>query len=68
MLLHFDDNVERVGNDEAIADDPQRLEDGRHVRLFELNVNGRSADRNYFSNVLFVLSHRSLSLSQPLSL
>jgi hypothetical protein len=41
-----------AGTYEAVADDAQRLEDGRHLRLFELNVNGRAADRNYFSDVL----------------
>ena len=61
VLLHLNDDVKRGGNDEAFADDPQRLKDRRHVRLFELNVNGRSADRNYFSNIL---CHRSLSLLQ----
>src|SRR6202041_477599 len=57
--LYLDDDIERGGDVEAFADDANRLEDRRHFRLFKLNVNGRSADRNYFSNVL---CHRSLSL------
>ena len=32
------------GDGKALADYAQRLEDRRHVRLFELNVNGRAAD------------------------
>jgi hypothetical protein len=31
VLLHFDHDVEWGGDDEAFADDAQRLEDGRHV-------------------------------------
>jgi hypothetical protein len=44
MLLYLDDDVERGGDVEAFADDANRLEDGGHFRLFELNVNGRAAD------------------------
>ncbi len=44
VLLHLDDDVERGGDVEAFADDANRLEDGGHLRLFELNVNGRAAD------------------------
>ncbi len=61
VLLHLDDDIERGGNVEAFADDAEGLEDGGHLRLFKLNVNGRAADRNYFSNVL---CHRSLSSPQ----
>ena len=61
VLLDLDDDVERVGNVEAFADDAEGLEDGGHLRLFELNVNGGAADRNYFSNIL---CHRSLSFPQ----
>src|ERR1700728_2478824 len=52
VLLYLDDDIERGGDVEAFADDANRLEDRRHFRLFKLNVNGRAADRNYFSNVL----------------
>ncbi len=44
VLLDLDDDVERGGDVEAFADDAQGLVDGRHLRLFELNVNGRAAD------------------------
>ena len=44
VLLDLDDDVERVGDVEAFADDAHGLVDGRHLRLFELNVNGRAAD------------------------
>src|SRR5258708_7383865 len=52
VLLHLDDDVEWSGDVEAFADDANCLEDRGHLRLFELNVNGRAADRNYFSDVL----------------
>ncbi len=37
---------------EALARDAQRLVDRRHARFVELHVNGRAADRNYFSDIL----------------
>ena len=51
VLLDLDDDVERVRDVEAFADDANGLEDGGHLRLFELNVNGRAADGDYFSDV-----------------
>src|SRR5205807_1918474 len=42
VLLHLDDHVKRGGDVEAFADDANRLEDGGHLRLFKLNVNGRA--------------------------
>jgi hypothetical protein len=60
MLLHLDDDVQRVGHSEALAHDAQRLEDGRHMCLFELHVNGWAADADYFADVLY-LCHKSLS-------
>ena len=52
VLLDLDDDVERSGDVEAFAHDADGLEDSRHTRFFKLNVDGRAADRNYFSNVL----------------
>ena len=52
MLLHFHHHVHRVRRHKAVTDNAQRLEDGRHVRLAELNVNGRAADAYDFSDVL----------------
>ncbi len=60
MLLHLNDDVEWRRHNEALAHDAQRLEDRRHVRLFKLNVNGRAADADYFTDVL-CLCHKSLS-------
>ena len=51
VLLDLDDDVERLRDVEAFADDAERLEDGRHLCFFELNVNGRAADGDNFSDV-----------------
>ena len=52
VLLHFDDNVERRGDGEAVTDDAQRLVDRRHRLFFKLDVNGRAADGDHFSDVV----------------
>ncbi len=52
VLLHLEDDVDRRGNVEAVADDAQRLVDGRHRRFFKLHVDGGTGDLNYFANVL----------------
>src|SRR6185437_6267380 len=53
VLLHFENDVERLRDIEAVAGDADRLVDRRHLCLVELHVNGRSADADHFANVLF---------------
>ncbi len=51
MLLHFDDDVDRLGHGEAVADDAKRLVNRRHVRFDELYVHGGAGDLNYVSDI-----------------
>ena len=57
VLLNLHHDVERAGHHKAFADDAERLKDRRHTRLFELDVNGRAADADYFA---YILCHKSL--------
>ena len=52
VLLHLDDDVQRLGHNEALADNAQRLIDGRHGRFFKLHVDCRARNLNYFADVL----------------
>src|ERR1700756_2232246 len=51
MLLHFEDDFDRHGNVEAVADHAQGLINRRHGRLGELHVHCGTGDLNYVSNV-----------------
>ena len=51
-MLHLEDHVDGHGGVKALAGDAQRLIDGRHRRLLELNVHGRAGDLNYLADVL----------------
>ena len=44
MLFNLDDNVQRVRDVEALADDAKRLINWRHLGLVELHINSRAAD------------------------
>jgi hypothetical protein len=52
VLLHFEDDVDGRGHGEAVADDAQRLIDGRHRRFFKLHVDRRTGNLNYLADVL----------------
>jgi hypothetical protein len=52
VLLHLEDDADGGGDGEAVADDTQRLIDGRHGRFFELNVYGWAGDLDYFADVI----------------
>jgi hypothetical protein len=52
VLLHFEDDFDRRGNIEAIADDFYRFIDWRQVSLFELHVDCGACDLDYVSYVL----------------
>ena len=51
VLLHFEDDVDGRGDREAVADDAQRLIDGRHGGFFKLNVYGGAGDLDNFADV-----------------
>ncbi len=51
VLLHLEDDVDGLGNLEAIADDAKGGVDERDGRLGELHVHGGSGDLNDVSNV-----------------
>ncbi len=51
VLLHLEDDVDGRGDLEAVADDAQRLIDGRHGGFFKLNVYGGAGDLNNFADV-----------------
>ena len=52
VLLDLEDDVDGRGDGEAVADDAERLIDGRHGRFFELHVYGGAGDLDYFADVL----------------
>jgi hypothetical protein len=51
VLLDLEDDVDGRGDGEAVADDAQRLVDRGHGRLFELHVDCRAGNLNYFADV-----------------
>jgi hypothetical protein len=53
VLLHFEDDIDGHRGVEALADDAERLIDGRHGRLDKLNVNGGARDLNYMSDIFW---------------
>src|SRR3954470_24133164 len=57
VLLHFENDVDRRGNVEAVTDDAQGLVNGRHRRLGELHVHSGTGDLNYVSDIFW---HKSL--------
>ena len=60
VLLHLEDDIDRLRHLEAIADHAQRLVNGGQARLGELHVHRRSRDLHYVSNVF---RHRKSALS-----
>ncbi len=52
VLLDLEDDADGRGDGEAVADDAQRLIDGRHGRFFKLHVYGGAGDLDYFADVL----------------
>ncbi len=58
VLLHFENDVDRRRDGEAVADDAKRLVDGRHRRLDELHVDGGAGDLNDVSDIFW---HKNLS-------
>ena len=60
VLLHLEDDIDRLRHLEAIADHAQRLVNGGQARLGELHVHRRSSDLHYVSNVF---RHRKSALS-----
>jgi hypothetical protein len=57
VLLDFEDDFDRRGNIEAVADDFNRFVDWRQVSFFELDVDCGACDLDYVS---YVLCHISL--------
>ena len=51
VLLDLEDHADGRGDGEAVADDAQRLVDGRHGCFFELHVHRGAGDLNYFADV-----------------
>ena len=51
MLLHFQNDVDGGRHGEAVADNVQRLINGRHRRFGELHVNGGAGDLDYVSDI-----------------
>ena len=65
VLLHLENHVDGRRDGEAIADDAQRLVDGRHGRFFKLHVHGGTGDLDYFANVFCHFLPSSSSASAP---
>ena len=53
VLLHFENDVDRRRDREAVAHHAQRLIDGRHLADFELHVHGGTGDLDYVSNIFW---------------
>ncbi len=60
VLLDFKNDADGRGDGEAVADDAQRLIDGRHGRFFKLHVYGGAGDLDYFADVFCHCSLPSL--------
>jgi len=52
MLLHFQNDIDRSGDIEALAHYPKGLVDRRHGRLVKLHIHRGTGDLNYVSNIL----------------
>ena len=57
VLLHFDGDVDRLGNVEAFARDANGVVNGRQVSRFKLNVEHRSNDLDDVSDGCVFLCH-----------
>ena len=53
VLLHFENDVDRAGHGEAVADDLQRLVNRRQLALGKLHVHRGTGDLNYVSDVFW---------------
>ena len=51
VLLYLENYADGRGDGEAVADDAQRLIDGRHGRFVELHVDRRTGNLNYLADV-----------------
>jgi hypothetical protein len=52
VLLHFQNDVNRRRDGEAVADHAHRLVNGGHGRFHELHVHRRTGDLDYVSDIL----------------
>ncbi len=57
VLLHFDGDVERIGNVETFAGDTNRVVDRWKVAFLKLNVENGSNYLDDTSDAFFILSH-----------
>src|ERR1700687_495403 len=53
MLLHFDDDINRLRDGKAVADDAKRLVNRRHIGFDELHVHSGPGDLNYVSDIFW---------------
>src|SRR5208282_735188 len=60
VLLHFDDDIDREGDGEAVAHNTKRLINRRHGGFNELIAHGWAGDLKHISNVFW---HKSSALS-----
>jgi len=52
VLLHFENDLDGIGDVEAVADDLESLVNWRKMPLFKLHIDGGAGDLDYVSYVL----------------
>jgi hypothetical protein len=65
MLLHFRDDIERLGNVESLALNAHRIVNPRQVALFKLHVHHRADHFGHVADFVLVRCHSGVLLSLP---